>query len=54
MKAGVRDIQFPRSGDTDRVDHRDCAAMLKDVRRLEIAVQCDNRSPLSLFEQLLS
>ena len=48
MKRGVRDIQFPRSGDTDGVDHGDRAAVLEDVRRLQIAVQCNNRSPFCL------
>ncbi len=54
MKGGVCDVQFPRSGDADRVDYRDGAAVLKNVRRLQITVQCNSRSPLSLSEQLLS
>lgn len=53
-KGSVRDVQFSRSGDPDRVDHRDRAVVLKDVRRLEIAVQCNSRSALPLFEQLSS
>ena len=47
----VRDIEFPGAGDPDWVDHHDRAAVLKDVRWLEVAVQGDDRTALSLFEQ---
>ena len=43
-----------RAGDPDWVDHHDRAAVLKDVRRLEVAVQGDDRTALSSFEQRLA
>jgi hypothetical protein len=50
----VRDIEFPGAGNPDWVDHHDCAEVLKDVRRLEVAVQGDGRTALALFEQRLA
>jgi hypothetical protein len=50
----VRDIEFPGADDPDWVDHHDSAAVLKDVRRLEVAVQRDDRTALSSLEQRLA